>query len=125
MFTTMLMWFQAWPNATLWVAFAIFFMIMMCFIPSSGPSWCVEYAKSNRSMCNGRCKNYIQEGTLRIGKYSESGGHHWSHLGCLSAAERRWIRKPSNIHGLKLLNDKDIERIVTLLEKANPEEDKK
>ena len=54
-------------------------------------SYCVEYAKSNRSTCRG-CFVKIEKAVLRIGVITvdEDHGHSqtsWHHLGCCDATE--------------------------------------
>jgi hypothetical protein len=54
-------------------------------------SYCVEYAKSNRSTCRG-CFVKIEKGAVRIGiiTVDEDYGHSqtaWKHLSCCDASE--------------------------------------
>jgi len=79
-------------------------------VPSSMTTYCIEYAKSNRSTCK-QCKVKIDKDTLRIGTSVPGDGDYmmtsWRHLACQKVPAALKGEPPSAIDGHAIVKPAD------------------
>jgi len=85
-------------------------------------SYCVEYAKSNRSSCKGTCKAKIDKGAIRIGTTKPGPGDYdmtsWRHLECQKKPKD--LASVDDMSGLLALSEADQQKVEAWLNGGTP-----